>query len=309
MSTALIQLDSEGAPALLQEAEQLKQEVIGTLALVGLVETPEQNQNAVAAMAKAKAFEKAVDKAHAEAKEPYLKICQQLDKLKRDILKEGMADYGRVYDLSCEYNAALVAKQREEEEARQRELKRIEDERLAEERRIAEANRLAEEARQAAARMAQEAALAEQRRLEQEAANAKSKKAKEEALARAAEAQKRQNEIDALAAKARAERADQAEKERLEREIAAEKAREAIGPAVEMQKTQGQAVKAVWVFDVVDIHALARARADLVDIKPKTALINDAISLGVRDIPGIKIYEAVKSSVRAGAIRGKTIDV
>lgn len=70
----------------------------------------------------------------------------------------------------------------------------------------------------------------------------------------------------------------------------------AVAPA----RAEGASVQKPWEFEVLDINALVAARPDLCHITPKTAEINKLIrQFGVRSIPGLRIFQNVKVSVRS----------
>jgi hypothetical protein len=68
---------------------------------------------------------------------------------------------------------------------------------------------------------------------------------------------------------------------------------------VEPPKAQG--VRNIRKFRVTDIAALYRARPDLVELSPRTAMINKVIEIPetIPQIPGIEVYEEIKVQVRA----------
>ena len=69
--------------------------------------------------------------------------------------------------------------------------------------------------------------------------------------------------------------------------------------AEDAAKPDGISVKKVWKHKLIDIHALYAARPDLVTLEPKTNNINAAIRQdGVRQIPGLEIWEETETSVR-----------
>lgn len=272
-------------PAFIPEAYEAKEFALAGVALIGAIKNQEQNAAAVAAVSEVTALKKRAIKAHKEAKEPYLRVCQALDKARNDFVAELDAEELRVNILCGNFKQEELEKVREAERERQRELDRIEAARLAEEQRIAEEIRKVEEAR-----------LAEQHRLEQEALGARGKAAKHEAARKLWE----------LMAQ-RADDAAKADAERKDREALAVQEREAVAPVVPMATTKGQTVKAQWTFEVLNIIDLARVRPDLVEMTPRTAAIKEVINLGTRKLAGLRIFEEVKTYVKAGA--GKTIDV
>lgn len=133
---------------------------------------------------------------------------------------------------------------------------------------------------------------------------AEAKRQKEEEIIRAQ--QEEQRKLEEAARKSN----DAAERERLQQE-AAERARladEAARRQEEIEakevkapaKSDGMIVRKVWKHRVLDLHALYKARPDLVTLEPKTNAINSAIRQGgEREIPGLEIYEEIDTTVRS----------
>lgn len=94
---------------------------------------------------------------------------------------------------------------------------------------------------------------------------------------------------------------EEAEALRQQSEAAQERAEaQAIVTVQAPPKAEGVSVKKDWFHEVVDLHALYRARPDLVTLEPKTAAINAAIRQnGMRDCPGLRIFEDLSTRVRA----------
>ena len=308
--TALIVCPRETlTPIVMAEAEALKEAALAGCALIGKIATKDQNDAAVLAVAEVTALKKQIEKAHKDAKLPYLRVCQSLDETKNKLLDELLSEELRVNTLCGNYRQEEQEKLREAERVRQRELDRIERERIAEERRIAEEAAKVERERQAEARRVEEAAAAERRKLEQEAAAARGKQAKAEAAERLAKLEA-QRKIDAAQAEQeRKEREAQAERERKQREALAAQEVEAVGPQKEFAKTSGQTIKAEWDFEVINIVTLSRTRPDLVKMEAKTREIKEIIALGQKDIPGLRIFEKITTRVRPGSVGQKAIDV
>lgn len=66
------------------------------------------------------------------------------------------------------------------------------------------------------------------------------------------------------------------------------------------RKVEGQVVRRPWKYEVVDIRALYAARPDLVTLSEKASEINSLIrgDDGLREIPGLRIFQAVEVSTR-----------
>lgn len=66
----------------------------------------------------------------------------------------------------------------------------------------------------------------------------------------------------------------------------------------EPPKPAGLSVKDKWQFEVLDAAAVYAARPDLCRIEVRTAEVNAAISAGVREIPGLRIWSELQANVR-----------
>ncbi|TXH59330.1 MAG: hypothetical protein E6Q97_00105 [Desulfurellales bacterium] len=69
-------------------------------------------------------------------------------------------------------------------------------------------------------------------------------------------------------------------------------------PVAAPPKLAGVSVRPLWKFEVVDLQALHTARPDLVELRPRTALINSAIAGGTQ-IPGLRIWQENATRIRA----------
>lgn len=67
-------------------------------------------------------------------------------------------------------------------------------------------------------------------------------------------------------------------------------------PPSTKDKAKGQRVGNSWEFEVTDSWALARARMDLVDIRPRRSEIKAALNIG-DTLPGVKSWKKTKVSV------------
>jgi chromosome segregation ATPase len=310
MSEALILCPKETlVPVVMAEALALKESALAGVALIGAIETAEQNASAVEAVAVVTSLKNKIKRAHKDAKEPFLRVCQALDKTRNDLLADLEAEELRVNQACGEYQMAQEEIRREAERARQRELDRIERERREEEQRIAEAARKVEQERLAEERRKAQAIADEQARVARELAQATTKKAREEAAIKAAELEQERLKAAAAADVARHEAEARQARERAEREALAAQEREAVGPAKQLDKTAGQSIKVEWDFEVTSIYDLAKVRPDLVRMEPRTLEIKEAINLGMRELRGIRIFETAKTRVRPGSVGQKAIEV
>jgi hypothetical protein len=278
--TALILLPPPSdalVPSISNEAQALKSMVLDSCEEIQSIESETDNESAVAKVNEVSALIKRVKNEHKAVKEPYLRVCQALDKAKNEFLCQLEAEEMRVNTLAGNWRQDQLEITREAQRARDRELARIEAELLAEQRK-AESERIQAEAER----------LVEQRRIEAEACKANSKKAKEEAAAKLVELEE-QRRLAQL----------KAEAEQAQREAMAEQERVTVPEVAPPEKTAGQAVKVSWTFEVLNICELAKVRPDLVKMEPRTAEINELINaLGVRALRGLRIFEQVKTFAR-----------
>ena len=280
------------------EAEAAKLAALNATALIGAVKNPVQQQEAVNAVKEVKAVVLTVERARKAIKEPFLEACRLIDARAAEFVQELKEEELRVNTALGNYQQEIIIEARRAEAKRQAELQRIEEERLAEQRRIAAEQAEAERIRLEAERKAAAEAEAERRRIANEAAAAKSK-ADKARLEKERAAMEARLKADAEAREAQRIKDEAAAKSEQERQDAlAKQAVEAVGPAAQMQKAKGQVVKAEWTFEITDIWLLARMHPGFVRIEPNTSEIKQAISLGARDIKGMRIFEVVKSSTR-----------
>jgi hypothetical protein len=64
-------------------------------------------------------------------------------------------------------------------------------------------------------------------------------------------------------------------------------------------RVAGMIVKKSWKFEVLDVKALFAAQPLACTIEPNNAVIRGLIAGGLRECPGLRIYEDVNSNVRA----------
>ena len=263
---------------------ELTESALATSALIGKVESPQENEQATNALRGIKTLLSGIEKARKETKEPFLNTCREIDGLAKKLAKELETEALRVANLQSDFAAEELRKAREAQRLAEEAARKIEEERLAEQRRIE----------------------AEQRRIEEEA------RAKAEAEAKAAK-----SDDDRIAAEARAK----AEMERIAAEAEAAKKRndelqlqalEASRPTETASKATGQTVREVWDWEVTNVWDLVRVNPGLVKVEPRSREIGECIEALARTgaeprIPGLRITKRVKVGVRLNA--GKTLDV
>jgi len=213
---------------------------------------------------------KEVEEGRQAAKAPALDIGRKIDAAAKEFVATLEAEANRLTGLLVAYETQQQRIAREAEAKRQAEIRRQEAEARAAKIEIERKAREAEVARQAAERAAREATNAQARAKAQE------------------EARKAQEEQQQAAA----EKAKQEEAQRLQQ---AETLR---APAPAVTRAAGTAASSPWVFDVIDIKALHAARPELVDLVIRRQDTITRIRQGEREIPGLRIYQDTRVTVR-----------
>lgn len=214
---------------------------------------------------------KEVEEGRQAAKAPALDIGRKIDAAAKEFVATLEAEANRLTGLLVGYETEQRRIAAEAEAKRQAEIRRQEAEARAAQAEIERKAREAEQARLAAERAAREATNAEARA-----------KAQEEAR-KAHEAQQQ-----AVAEKAKQEEATKLQQAELLR-----------APAPVVTRAAGASVSAPWTFEVVDIKALHAAKPELVELSVKRSDVLAVIRGGAREIPGLRIYQDTKVTVRA----------
>jgi len=213
---------------------------------------------------------KEVEDGRKTVKAPVLDIGRKIDAAAAEFIAPLETEAARLTKLLTVYEVEQQRIAREAEVKRQAELARQQEEERKRQAEIDRQAREAEIARLAAERAERDAKTAEERAKAQEAA----RKAMEEAAALAAQKEKEQA----------AAKLEQAELMRAHAPVA--------------PKAAGTAVSQLWVFEVTDIKALHAARPELVDLYERRADITTRIRQGEREIPGLRIYQDTRVTVR-----------
>ena len=215
---------------------------------------------AVDAIRKGKGLIADVEASRQAIKAPVLELGRKIDGLAAAFVADITAEVKRLNTASDRYVSEERRLAMEAEFKRQAELRRVEAERHK-----AEQDRIA----------AEKAALQAQH----DAATSFSPEQEAQAKRDAELAQMARLEADRLAQEAEARR------------------RQLQAPVV-VAKPAGVTVKDVWKHEVLDLHALYAANPALVRMEPNVAAINEAIRLGAREIPGLRIWSEVNQQVR-----------
>lgn len=255
--------------------EDHKRSLIASARAIPAVSDGLTQELAVDAVKQMKALMASVESSRVEVKAPVLTLGRAIDDAAKQFRAELDAEVTR---LMASITAFQTAERRKAEEA--------ERQRLEELRRIEQAR--------------QEAEAAERRKREDaERAEAARRKAEEDAFAAFGDNTASQAEVDAIRRGVEAlervnaaREAAEAERRR-QAELAAQEA--AVRAAVTKAPTvaSGMRAREEWTFEVTNLYDLALKRNDLVRMEPNTAAINKAIASGMRECPGLRIYQKV----------------
>lgn len=272
------------------------------------VATPGQNELAVGISRDIQSYIKRIEEAGMAYRRPMVKYLALVKRTEDDHLAPLLAEKDRLDGLALGFAQAEKRRVAEEEERRAAEHRRLEAERQAEERRLARER----EAREAEARRIQDAADRKARLAAEEAARlaaaARNKKQREEAELARLEAERKQAEADAKARKLQEERdaraADDAARVGAMQQQADDLLRQ---PLPEAARAEGQSVREVLRFEVVDIKAVYAARPELCKIEIKPSAVNavvfpvkgaNAANKDETTVPGLRLWMEQDLSTR-----------
>lgn len=131
---------------------------------------------------------------------------------------------------------------------------------------------------------------AEERKRQEELRKIEQARLEAERQARAkaeAEAAAALNEQERKAAAARAE----AEQKRLAEQTAQASKQVTLAFAPQESRPQGVKAKQEWTFEVTDVAKLYQARPELVELTVKTLATKNAVNAGLRECPGLRIFQ------------------
>lgn len=263
------------------DAQQAKADALALAATIKAASTVTEQQDCIAAASMCKSLIKGMEATRVEVKEPALAATRLIDTTAKNYSAELIAEATRLESMAAKYQAELnriAAQARAEEEARQRkaaaEMERLRLEELAEKQ-----------------KREQEAYEARQRDLAaiQAAKDEESLKAAQQAADDAAEVRARQvREQELLDAEMAEHRAEEARQRAL------------TLAAIPTPKAQGARVRVSMDYELQDIHALYKARPDLVKMEPKRSDILAYIQIpNVALLPGIRVFESTKLDAKA----------
>lgn len=297
-----------------------KKSVLEKSAAITVV-TAESLQTSANSMRDIKGLMKLVEDSRQEVKAPILEIGRKIDEAAKNFVAELSPEFKRLDGLLIAFNTeqqriadaarkAEVIRQLEEEQRQQAEARRVAAAAEAERQRVAaEADRVAEVERQ---RQAELARLERERVAAEEASFlTESEEDKRVADERAALVEKARLEAERAAEVERVRIADEArlraqeaetERQRVADENArrAEESRQAFKlaqAAMTVAKPTGVTITDEWTFEVLDLKQLAQ-NWQFVRCEANISEINSAIKAGVREIPGLRIFNRPKTITR-----------
>ena len=213
---------------------------------------------------------KEVEDGRKTVKAPVLDIGRKIDGAAEEFCQPLIVEEKRLTALLTTYQVEQQRIAREAEAKRQAELARQQEEERKKREEIQREIEAKAEAQRRAEKQAREATDAK--------ARAEAEKAAQEAAAQRAENEAR------LQQQAEAAKLEQVELMR--------------APSPAAPKAAGTAVSQPWVFEVLDLRLLHAARPELVDLAPRKADILARIRQGEREIPGLRIYQDTRVTVR-----------
>jgi len=254
-----------------QEAIDARDSALADASLITRVTSPASLASAVETQRDLKRIAKSAEDSRVAIKAPVLEITRRIDAAAAEFSEPLKAEINRINGLLTGYQEEQNRIAREEATKREAELAR---QRAEEAKRASEAARLEREFLQK-----QEAAERQAR----EATNADARAAAEKAR-QAAESQ-------------RAELAKKAERDAVL--AAQEQARTLATMPVAAPRPAGMSATAPWTFEVTDLAALQAAEPNLVEVTVRRSSVLARIREGTREIPGLRIFQETKVTVRA----------
>lgn len=311
MSTALLTIETKPGFPLTIQAEAIALKEKSLLALSAIKSVDAETLNATAGhLSVAAGIIKRMENSRVEVKAPVLDLGRRIDKMAADFSGPMQDEYDRVKKLVSghqEREAARVAEENRKREEAERKEREAAEKIRREEAAIAEAKYQAEQKAIREAAAAEQARLAEEAKKAEAAAKAIAKKKDDGMKAlreAAAQAERERLHQEAEAARIETERqlaVAQEERSRIAAKQEAERIAEAsrISVPVVQAKAEGVSSRKVWKFEVIDPKQVYLARPDLCSVAVLPAQVNCRIAEGLRDCPGLRIFETTETKVRA----------
>lgn len=285
------------------EWDLLKAEALATAAEVQEVKTDLDNIFATQARLDLNKVMSSLENDRLTLKRLLIDLGRKVDTKAQERTEDLRAEDNRIGRLQTAYNQELERKKQEADRKRREEEARLERERLRRLQEIEDA-RIAEEAR----------LQAEKNRLEKERI-----RAEEEALAKVAQGAQVQVAMQEVALAAAKQTVGQKELERKAEALALEA--QQAGQAVEMEivakrealptlvnaRPKGSVIRTRWVAQVVfnekqterrSLELLYAAHPELVELSLRKAAVNIEIAGGIRELPGLEIFEETTTGIR-----------
>jgi hypothetical protein len=261
----------------LPSAISQKQTALVAAAAITAVSDTKSQALAVNALKELQGLTKAVENSRMSVKAPVLEIGRKIDSLAHGYSLELELEGARIKKLIADY-------QNEQERIRQ----------AAERARLEELQRLEREV--VAVKAKEEEAKAEAARLEAEKQKAWEAEFMAETDKQIEDASRAQAALMAQEAEADRQRQEQAAKAQL---LAAQQKAVASAVIPTAHKPSGMSVQEKWRFEVVNLGVLYQHNAELVRMEANAAAINEQLRLGVREIPGLRIWSEKSVGVRS----------
>lgn len=294
MSTLLVLKPAEDfALSITADAVKLKSDAIASLEAISSVNSAEELQKAAQALSSAAGVVKAMEEARVAVKAPVLSAGKRIDAMATEYKDPVEAKIAVVRKMVSDHHsreAAKIEAARKADEARQAELERI---RLAEEARLERERQVELKAEADRAEAQRKADLAEQAKLAKKQDDAMSK-----LRLASAQAEAEEREAMRLAAAAEQEKAHQARMAQLEADRISEASKLAMVPSAPA-KVSGIASRKVWKYTISSSSLAYAEHPEFFTLVESKAGINAAIANGLRECPGLHIFEETVTSVRA----------
>lgn len=296
---AIHQSGSDFTPAIVESLVEQRDTLLAGTSLLGAPRDDADAQLIAAAIGDIKRMVADVEESRKVATEPFLKAQRAIMDAAKAFSGELIQERDRLDRLNRDYLIEKARAQREAEDARRREVERIEHERreaeAEAERQRQEAERKAREEREAIERKARQEAEAA-RRAEMAAANeAERLAAKQRAEEAARIAQEAQRVAQAKAEEERKAADARAEQAKRDADLFASAQVAQLPDVIEQPKIDGTKTRPVVRWEIVNMRAFAAAHPDCVEIKERKSVIQQHIAAGRFTIPnppmGVRMWE------------------
>jgi hypothetical protein len=284
MSTFLILKPEEKyALSIVPEAMEQKRKALADIESITAVTTVDQLQVAALALSTAAGVVKAMETTRTLVKAPILDAGKRIDAMAREFSAPIEAKMAPLRKMVSDFHAAEAARVQRENEERERKEHEAERARLAQESRILQErqDREKKEAEEAAAREVRSKAIPAPSEPEDPFAGLRAIGDEEERTEQSRQATETENA-----------RLAQLEADRLASQTQ-------LAKPLMPSKATGVSSRKVWKYEVVDLELFHREYPNMCTLEVMPSKLNYAIAMGLRDCPGLRIYEEVETKVRA----------